>query len=40
MLVFGMVFWWCGCGVLRGKRGGLAACFFAVGNAPRFGDIF
>jgi hypothetical protein len=38
--VFGVVFWWCGCGVLRGGRGELAACFWAANNAPCFRTIF
>jgi hypothetical protein len=35
-----VVFWWSDCGVLRGKRGGLAVTFFSAENPPPFSTLF
>jgi hypothetical protein len=38
--VLDVVFCWCGCGDLRGKRGVLAVTFSALKNTPTFRDLF
>jgi hypothetical protein len=37
---FCVVNWWCNCDELRGERGGLAACFLGLENAPRLRGLF
>jgi hypothetical protein len=37
---FGVVFWWCDCGELRGWCGVLAVTFWALKNTPTFSDLF